>query len=95
MSDRMTDIDVPDWVVEIYRRTYRENFIDGRLIKVDERINRALRAALSAWVVPVGLVSARDVERFQFSEEIEFMWPLSSQRGGDATLYTLRQEKPE
>jgi hypothetical protein len=53
MSAHMTDIDVPDWVVEIYRRTYRENFIDGRLLKVDERINRALTAALGAWVVPM------------------------------------------
>lgn len=90
----MTDIDVPDWVVEIYRRTYRENFIDGRLLKVDERINRALRAAMSAWLVPVGYVDLRNLARLA-DNEAATAWPAMYSVEDDATLYTLRQEKPE
>lgn len=54
----MTDFKVTDEAVQAFKHAYGQNFVDGKLIKVDERIARALEAALpvmfpqpAAWAI--------------------------------------------
>ena len=75
----MTEIDVPDWVVEAAEeaRVHCLNAVTAYgSAGVDERYHMAMKAALTAalgaWVVPVGRLN-----------------------DSNPTLYTLRQEKPE
>lgn len=105
----MTEIDVPDWVVEAacaklavgmeFEGKWPEDYQDEAGDELREAMRAALTAALGAWVVPAGYMDAK----------AEFMLPrpgrcvLSSHtvlvrdayEGRNLPLYTLRQEKPE
>jgi hypothetical protein len=52
----MTDFMISEEAVEAYKRKYRENYVDGKILKVDERIARALAAALPVMFERVGKV---------------------------------------
>jgi hypothetical protein len=107
----MTDIDVPDWVTEAACRKFYYDWDDvlpGTKERLRESMQAALRAALSAWVVPAlwrtRMVSIGDgfVYPWMDDEDPE-IWahrakryaPAESLRVEQCTLYALRQEKPE
>ena len=101
----MTEIDVPDWVVEAAEdaRVHRLNAVTAYgSAGVDERYHMAMRAALTAalgaWVVPVGKVcmNGRRYGHGLFAD-IEVQYPTTTTPGPKigSDLYTLRQEKPE
>ena len=45
--------EVTDAMVDVYQRCYMQNFVDGRMLKVPERIKRSIQAALAAQPAPV------------------------------------------
>lgn len=53
----MTKIDVPDWVVAVALEACGEHFTGS-----DADMERALTAALGAWVVPVGRLNGYPAE---------------------------------
>ena len=79
----MTEIDVPDWVVAVALEACGEHFTGS-----DADMERALTAALGAWVVPVMWKH----ERCGWTPINE---ALIATRGQINYAYTLRQEKPE
>jgi hypothetical protein len=52
MVNPMTNFTIPKEAVEAYKRKYRENYVDGKILKVDERIARAIAAALPVMFEP-------------------------------------------
>lgn len=81
----MTEIDVPDWVVAVALEACGEHFTGS-----DADMERALTAALGAWVVPVGQAGTMPgTAGFTMAafKTIEV--------GVAQPLFTLRQEKPE
>ena len=40
--------EVTDAMVDVYQRCYMQNFVDGRMLKVPERIKRSIQAALAS-----------------------------------------------
>lgn len=93
----MTEIDVPDWVVEagvkaMQTVTHWESHEDFRQ-KVSQAV---ITAALGAWAVPTGTLTRRAFDRFMSSSQgSQAMFHLSAAYDDDVTLYTLRKEKPE
>lgn len=105
----MTEIDVPDWVVEAaefaFCGTTQETMLtpEGSAV-LREGMRAALTAALGAWVVPVGVryrVAPNDACRSRpwVGPGIVAEWdrpPLTdSETLQHQSIYTLRQEKPE
>ena len=100
----MTEIDVPDWVVEAAEeaRVHCLNAVTAYGSSgVDERYHMAMKAALTAalgaWVVPVAWAGA-DFPNWmrRESEQIRKLTREAQPEHGFTTpLYTLRQEKPE
>jgi hypothetical protein len=105
----MTEIDVPDWVVEAAMRAedkfYAEknygSFSDIQGDDAAEAMRVAITAALGAWVVPVGrkqphkeyLMHARALEDYAAGLFGEAGINIAAKF--TEQLYTLRQEKPE
>lgn len=99
----MSQIEVPDWVVEIAARVVAKNVGEDYdslgpftqdTIKATQR--ECITAALGAWVVQVAVSREHDAGRPSFydvvpndSQEAE-MWAYAL-----VPLYNLRQEKPE
>lgn len=87
----MTKIDVPDWVVAVALEACGEHFTGS-----DADMERALTAALGAWVVPTACTEPWRIDYLSSyprnTVEVSSMDTLSA---GDITLYTMRQEKPE
>lgn len=99
----MTEIDVPDWVVEVAARVVAKSVGEDydslgpftqKAIKATQR--ECITAALGAWVVPTACTEPWRIEYLSTyprnTVEVSSMDTLSA---GDVTLYTLRQEKPE
>lgn len=83
----MTEIDVPDWVVEVAGEAFGRH---NDLCWDDGSMRAALTAALGAWVVPVGHgYVAKGSQQLVVTDERFSSFP------NVFTLYTLRQEKPE
>lgn len=90
----MTEIDVPDWVVEVAGEAFGRH---NDLCWDDGSMRAALTAALGAWVVPVACARPHDIHEVDVGNEMAMpMWNLKY-RGttSDLTLYVLRQEKPD
>ena len=91
----MTEIDVPDWVVEVAGEAFGRH---NDLCWDDGSMRAALTAALGAWVVPVGKVcmNCRRYGHGLFAD-IEVQYPTTTTPGPKigSDLYTLRQEKPD
>lgn len=79
----MTEIDVPDWVVEVACSAAFVEFSENQ--RADMR--SALTAALGAWVVPTVKIGA--------CAEVKWLQGGLCQLPPKEVLYTLRQEKPE
>lgn len=83
----MTEIDVPDWVVEVATEAY--SALPARTTFHDS-MRAAIAAALGAWVVPVGQAGTMPgTAGFTMAvfKTIEV--------GVAQPLFTLRQEKPD
>ena len=102
----MTEIDVPDWVVEQAFNAWCDvaDVDEWRVRNSHEALRAALTAALGAWVVPVGVryrVAPNDACRSRpwVGPGIVAEWnrpPLTdSETLQYQSIYTLRQEKPE
>lgn len=104
----MTEIDVPDWVVEVACSAAFVEFSDNQ--RTDMRA--ALTAVMGAWVVPVAWGVQYDWEGTGKSEVRDLRFTKDSADGAAFAsqcaippgfpikvsakpLYTLRQEKPE
>ena len=95
----MTEIDVPDWVVEVACSAAFVEFSENQ--RADMRA--ALTAALVAWVVPQHQCMSndeddipnglRDIWMDVSADDYQKLTTRKDVRG--RTLYTLRQEKPE
>lgn len=86
----MTKIDVPDWVVAVALEACGEHFTGS-----DADMERALAAALGAWVVPA---CYRLHQPNHSSEWISGMYggpPMTHKAWSVEQTFTLRQEKPE
>ena len=81
----MTEIDVPDWVVAVALEACGEHFTGS-----DADMERALTAALGAWVVPVGQAGT-----MPGTAGFTMAVFKTIDVGVAQPLYTLRQEKPE
>lgn len=84
----MTEIDVPDWVVEagvkaMQTVTHWESHEDFRQ-KVSQAV---ITAALGAWVVRAAKIGA--------CAEVQWLQGGPCQLPPNEIIYTLRQEKPE
>lgn len=92
----MTEIDVPDWVVEAALKAWfsGEDYENADMSAFNEDMRATLTAALGAWVVPVGFVDLRNLARLA-ENKAATAWPAMYANADDVTLYTLRQEKPE
>lgn len=90
----MTDIDVPDWVVDQFATIifdtqgldWPEDFPECA-----EDVRAQIRAALSAWVVHRG-VTYFDTRDSSLPTQVDWNHP---EPGAKENVYTLRQEKPE
>lgn len=98
----MTEIDVPDWVVEVAFNAWCDvaDMDEWRVRNPNEALRAALTAALGAWVVPVGYVHEQtlsDLNDCLAKPSLRAGGTIWSCQGGPYTepLYTLRQEKPE
>ena len=100
----MTEIDVPDWVVEAAMRAedkfYAEknygSFSDIQGDDAAEAMRVALTAALGAWVVPAACTEPWWIEYLStYPRNTVEVWSMDTLSAGDVILYTLRQEKPE
>lgn len=88
----MTEIDVPDWVVVLAGEAYVNH--GGEYSRY--AMERALTAALGAWVVPASRqFQDRDGGWQNFVNEHHERNTADSMAWPMRTLYTLRQEKPE
>lgn len=94
----MTDIDVPDWVLEASARAVAANAGEGydsigqfaqEVLKSTQY--EALRAALSAWVKNRG-VTYFDTRDSSLPTQVDWNHP---EPGAKENVYTLRLEKPE
>lgn len=89
----MTEIDVPDWVVEVAGEAFGRH---NDLCWDDGSMRAAITAALVAWVVPMACTEPWRIDYLSSyprnTVEVSSMDTLSA---GDITLYTLRQEKPK
>lgn len=88
----MTEIDVPDWVVEVAGEAFGRN---NDLCWDDGSMRAALTAALGAWVVPA---CYRLHQPNHSSEWISGMYggpPMTHKAWSVEQTFTLRQEKPE
>lgn len=86
----MTEIDVPDWVVEVAAKAMADSIGHGMAEKCEKHALATLTAALGAWVVPVGQAGTMPgTAGFTMAvfKTIEV--------GVAQPLFTLRQEKPE
>lgn len=102
MSD-MTEIDVPDWVVEVAMAA-GETFASENAVSMyatvrdlrREEMRTSIAAALGAWVVPTACADPWLIDYLNSypknSVEVSSMDTLSA---GDVILFTLRQEKPD
>lgn len=96
MSD-MTEIDVPDWVVEVAMAA-GEQFASENTVSMyatvrdlrREEMRTSITAALGAWVVPVGQAGTMPGTA-GFTAAVFKTIDV----GVAQPLYTLRQEKPE
>ena len=100
----MTEIDVPDWVVEAAEeaRVHCLNAVTAYgSAGVDERYHMAMKAALTAalgaWVVPAHFATdgAGDVAVFEEFTELDQAYAHAGDDGWVVEAYALRQEKPE
>jgi uncharacterized membrane protein len=94
----MTEIDVPDWVVEAAMDAYAKvNEDNGEPVEYfPDAMIAALTAALGAWVVPVACAARWEIEILNNTTvNSAEAWSLDTLDAHDVTLYTLRQEKPE
>lgn len=82
----MTEIDVPDWVVEVACSAAFVEFSENQ--RADMRA--ALTAALGAWVVPVGQAGT-----MPGTAGFTMAVFKTIDVGVDQPIYTLRQEKPD
>lgn len=99
----MTEIDVPDWVVEVAARVVAKSVGEDydslgpftqKAIKATQR--ECITAALGAWVVPVACAARWEIEILNNTTvNSAEAWSLDTLDAHDVTLYTLRQEKPE
>lgn len=91
MSD-MTEIDVPDWVVEQALNAWCDvaDVDEWRVRNSHEALRAALTAALGAWVVPVGQAGTMPGTA-GFTAAVFKTIDV----GVAQPLFTLRQEKPE
>lgn len=97
----MTEIDVPDWVVEVAAETISKRHLSNTgvpfpIAACRDDARAAIIAALGAWVVPTACTAPWRIDYLSSyprnTVEVSSMDTLSA---GDITLYTLRQEKPE
>lgn len=99
----MSQIEVPDWVVEIAAKAYFEDMcsLDRWNDPMDEAerddwrdgARKIITAALGAWVVPAGFTNSEEMRELLAGRG---GWVSGIELDGDThTLYTLRQEKPE
>lgn len=98
----MTEIDVPDWVVDraidsFWRELDPKERQDPDWRKwAEEEVSAMLRAALGAWVVPVGCIESHELSEMAANRKSSYdLWNLRTYEPDDTILYTLRQEKPE
>lgn len=90
-----TEIDVPDWVVEIAAKAMADSIGHGMTEKCEKHALAALTAALGAWLVPA---CYRLHQPNHSSEWISGMYggpPLIHKAWSVEQTFTLRQEKPE
>ena len=86
----MTEIDVPDWVVEVAGEAFGRH---NDLCWDDGSMRAALTAALGAWVARTGFTNSEEMRELLAGRG---GWVSGIELDGDTrTLYTLRQEKPE
>ena len=105
----MTEIDVPDWVVEVACHAaakahgdylWPEEWMDGDdATLADEAratIRAALTAALGAWVVPAFFATGGEGDFTLFTEftDIDQAYAHAGDAGWVVEAYALRQEKP-
>jgi hypothetical protein len=91
----MTEIDVPDWVVEEANAALSKvGYTDP-----ENAMRAALTAALGAWVVREGYIAGPELCGLDAARQLgtKFYGTVWSEPTGQAgtPLYTLRQEKPE
>lgn len=94
----MTEIDVPDWVVEVALKAWfsGEDYENADMSAFNEDMRATLTAALGAWVVHEGFFDP-DVMDHLRSNVIDPVGVLRRKSNSISTvaIYTLRQEKPE
>ncbi len=93
----MTEIDVPDWVVEQAVNAWCDvaDVDEWRVRNSHEALRAALTAALGAWVVPA---CYRLHQPNHSSEWISGMYggpPMNHKAWSVEQTFTLRQEKPK
>ena len=90
----MSQIEVPDWVVELAQQAYYEHDDTG---SCQYAMLKAITAALGAWVVPAHFATdgAGDVPVFEEFTELDQAYGHAGDDGWVVEAYVLRQEKPE
>ena len=95
----MTEIDVPDWVVEQAFNAWCDvaDVDEWRVRNSHEALRAALTAALGAWVVPMAWAGTDfpNWRRHESEQVRKLTRKAQPQHGFITPLYTLRQEKPE
>ena len=101
----MTEIDVPDWVVEVAmaagEKFASENTVSMYATVRDlrrEEMRTSITAALGAWVVPVGYASRKALAAVSTPPFYGCDTYISAEEQTIVAcepLYALRQEKPE
>lgn len=89
----MTEIDVPDWVVEEAFNAWCDvaDVDEWRVRNSHEALRAALTAALGAWVVQRG-TTYYDTRDSSLPTQVDWNHP---EPGAKENVYTMRQEKPE
>ena len=95
----MTEIDVPDWVVEQALNAWCDvaDVDEWRVRNSHEALRAALTAALGAWVVPAFFATGGEGDFTLFTEftDIDQAYAHAGDAGWVVEAYALRQEKPE
>jgi len=91
----MTEIDVPDWVVEVAAEAISKRHLSNTgvpfpIAACRDDARAALAAALGAWVVPIGQAGT-----MPGTAGFTMAVFKTIDVGVAQPLYTLRQEKPE
>lgn len=101
----MTEIDVPDWVVEAacaklavgmeFEGKWPEDYQDEAGDELREAMRAAITAALGAWVVPACYRLHQPNHSSEWISGVYSGPPFTHKAWSVEQTYTLRQEKPE